>query len=525
MPHKVSVATAKAGEDISYPEVAPFHPGEAYPEYPFKDAVGDEPNLAYALVRESLQRLGLDAENFGTPNWNPLGYLVKPGMRVVIKPNFVLSRHNEGGSLWSIITHPSMMRAVADYCYIAMGGKGTVEFADAPQYNCNFEELMEATRLREVAAFLDARDGFTCEALDLRNYWSPRRHQYSMLKYLKGDPRGSFTLNLGRESALCGKESRNFYGAVYQRQETISHHKDETHEYMLSKTHYDADVFISVPKLKVHKKVGVTLNAKGMVGTATNKNYLVHYTLQTPDKNGDQYPQGWLSPWETFCIKTERWMYDTFLARKSYLADYIHRSLYWLQIHTIGKKGLGLGMPGYKRVLDAGNWYGNDSAWRMTLDLLRAIYFGYEDGFDKGRKRKMFTVIDGLIGGDNRGPLEPDGNPSGVVLAGDDFLATDIVATRLMGYDPMKVRIYDQALKDPYFDFGLGSLDDIDVAAEDAAIRACLSDTESRFFDYLPHPGWIDQLEVDGTADGEIDYEATVKASLRRSSQMRKKGL
>ena len=518
----VAVASVSGEEEpATYPKAAPYHPGTAYPEYPFGDAISNEPNIAYDLVRRCFVSLGYDKENYGSDRWNPLGHIVKPGMRVVIKPNFVLSRHNEGGDIWSIITHPSVMRAVADYCYIAMGGKGTLEFADAPQYNCNFEELMEVTRLREVAKFLASKDGFQCDALDLRNYWSPRRHQYSQLKYLTGDPRGSFKIDLGNESALCEKSHENFYGAVYQRQETISHHNNETHEYMLSRTHYDADVFISVPKLKVHKKVGVTLNAKGMVGTATNKNYLVHYTLKTPSESGDQYPDGWLSAWETFCIKTERWMYDTFLARKSYVADYIHRSLYWLQIHTIGKKGLGLGLPAHKRILDAGNWYGNDSAWRMTLDLLRAIYFGYDSGFHKNRKRKMFTVVDGIIGGDNRGPLEPDARHSGLVLAGEDFLATDLVATRLMGFDPLKVKTYEMALKDPYFDFGVKSLSDIHIVSDDPNYVGCLEDFNQAFADYLPHPGWIGQLEVGGAADGNIDYEKAVKMSLARSAEFR----
>lgn len=35
---------------------------------------------------------------------------------------------------------------------------------------------------------------------------------------------------------------------------------------------YDADVYISIPKLKTHQKVGVTLNLKGLVGSISNKN-------------------------------------------------------------------------------------------------------------------------------------------------------------------------------------------------------------------------------------------------------------
>jgi len=38
----------------------------------------------------------------------------------------------------------------------------------------------------------------------------------------------------------------------------------------------------SIPKMKVHGKVGVTLNLKGLVGVNTDKNYLIHYRVGTP---------------------------------------------------------------------------------------------------------------------------------------------------------------------------------------------------------------------------------------------------
>jgi hypothetical protein len=170
---RVGVATC-ATADARYPRTAPYHPDTAYPEYPFKDHVGAEPNVAYRLVREALIQLRLDETRIGAPDWNPLGRLIQPGMRVVIKPNWVLSRHYEHGDLWSIITHPSVMRAIADYAWIALKGEGVIDFADAPQYNCNFEQLMAATKMRETAAFMAAQGPVQTGVYDLRNYWSPR---------------------------------------------------------------------------------------------------------------------------------------------------------------------------------------------------------------------------------------------------------------------------------------------------------------------------------------------------------------
>ena len=45
-----------------------------------------------------------------------------------------------------------------------------------------------------------------------------------------------------------------------------------------------------------------------------------------------------------------------------------------------------------------------------------------------------------MIGGENNGPLAPDPVAAGVLLAGENLLAVDLVAARLMGFDPLKIR-------------------------------------------------------------------------------------
>ena len=59
---------------------------------------------------------------------------------------------------------------------------------------------------------------------------------------------------------------------------------------MISRTALQSDVFINLPKLKTHKKVGVTLNLKNLVGINGNKNWLPHYAIGSPEENGDQFP-------------------------------------------------------------------------------------------------------------------------------------------------------------------------------------------------------------------------------------------
>ncbi|HRT06731.1 MAG TPA: hypothetical protein P5204_13635, partial [Kiritimatiellia bacterium] len=121
-------------------EAAPYPPDEAYPEFPAL-AVGRTPNPVFALVRNVLRDLGLDAARFGTPAWNPLGELVRPGGKIVVKPNWVLHRNEGAGGMDCMISHPSLLRAVLEYVFLARPAQ--VVLGDAPLQGCDFEKLQD----------------------------------------------------------------------------------------------------------------------------------------------------------------------------------------------------------------------------------------------------------------------------------------------------------------------------------------------------------------------------------------------
>lgn len=489
---KVAATRVKLAE---YPIESPFHPDDKYPEYPFKSNISKNVNSAYLGVRKALQLLKYDIQNLNTPHWNPLKDIISPGMTVFIKPNFVLSRHAKDGNVWSIITHPSVLRAVIDYCWISLKGSGKIILGDAPQYDCNFEELSKICGLFKLVDFYHSQSGPEFELLDLRKYWSRGKHFASMKEFLAGDPKGNISVNLKKQSALFDLNNpQNVYGAVYNRNETISHHTEDSQYYEISRTIMESDVYISVPKLKVHKKVGVTLNIKGLVGINTNKNLIVHYRIKPPKQGGDQYPDDLFTPMEAVLIKTERWMYDNFLSSGSKILEYLHRSIYWIHNHTT--KLLGLKVEESKRLLDSGNWHGNDTAWRMSVDLAKIIYYCDDKGnINDSIQRKMFTFIDGIIGGENNGPLMPDSVHSGVIIAGNDFIATDIVATKLMGIDPFKLKIYDYLIKDIKFNFLHDPYEAINLVTDITGWENCLSNNSTKYCNYKPHPGWVGHIE------------------------------
>lgn len=478
-----------------YCAAPPFHPHVPYPEYSLA-LTGDERNAAYEGVRTCLSWLNLDRKRYGTADWNPLRDIIAPGDRVLIKPNFVLSRHYKGGNLFAIITHPSVLRAVVDYVYKALGHEGHIIIADAPQMDCDFRELLAETHVSSIQELYWDRYRFRIDVLDLRDFWLDS-HPGDSAAYserripLKGDPSGSVLVNLGRSSALCGVQNWDrFYGADYNRRVTIAHHHGDVHEYMISRTALSSHVILSVPKFKVHKKVGVSLNCKGFVGISTNKNLLVHYTLGTPEEQGDQFPPGALTTTERRLVRGQRFLYDALLARQKRGLDWLYRGAI-LAYGALVKPWLG-SVPPAKRVLDGGNWHGNDSAWRMVVDLVRVVEFADETGrLASTPQRRIFSIVDGIIGGENDGPLAPDAKEAGIIMAGFNPVAVDIVGTRLMGFDWRKLKWIQSMLDN---DFHV-STQGIQVVSDKPELTQILS-SRSGFLNFLPHPGWRGHIDA-----------------------------
>lgn len=476
---------------------APYHPDQRFPELPFTDTSAG-PNGPYALGRALFRSLGFDSERFGSREWNPLGHLIRPGQVVLIKPNFVSSANGGSGGLFAMVTHPSIVRLLIDYAYIALRGEGRIIVADAPQMDCIWADLMAAQRLDRIQEFYHSRFRFPIEVYDLRNFTLIDRGKLPLTenrRELPGDPAGTVTINLGRRSHFYELGQQEYYGADYDREETMAHHRGETQEYCVSKTVMAADVFISVPKMKTHKKVGVTLNLKGLVGINTNKNYLVHYRLGSPSTGGDQLPDSRPGS-DRAIVRAKRWAYDKLLARKSATADKVYQGLRHVYRATVKPF---VTLSDDTLIFDAGNWHGNDSAWRMTADLAKILYYADRQGVMRDQvQRRIFCLVDGIIGGDRLGPLEPDARPCGCLVAGENPFAVDLVTTRLMGFDPKKLRQFDAAF-DPAWKFGLSSYDDIEVRHEDLALRGkefFAPRSGDRHLNFQPHPGWIGHIEA-----------------------------
>lgn len=428
-----------------YPETPPFNPSVEYPEYPLGKMLLSDSNPVYEAVRDSLIMLGLDKEKFGSPDWNPLGEIIEPGNKVVIKPNAVLDRNVEGADVFSVITHPSVIRAIVDFVYIALKGEGEIVIADAPQFNCNFDNYLHVTKLESIQGLYRSELNFNIPILDLRRLRGRIDEVTGIasavdMEIREGDPLGYSIVDLGEDSALSSlAHCERIYGADYDRRFASSHHLDGKHEYCVSNTVLSADVLINVPKLKVHRKTGVTLNIKGLVGINGDKNYLPHYRVGPPVSGGDEFPDG-VGAMRRSLRLFQRLLVDRLLAPRDPRFEKLYLGLDRAKkavVRILKRSGIAPpALPENVASVSSGDWYGNDTAWRMVVDLVRILFYADGDGLLQDRvQRRFFSVIDGIIGGEGEGPLRPTPKSCGVILAGFNPVAVDVVATHLMGFD------------------------------------------------------------------------------------------
>lgn len=393
-------------------------------------AIEHADNYRLDTVKNTLKKCFMD---LGMPEKNPFGGFVHPGNKVFIKPNWVASKWREScphkDSLYCVITHPAVIEAVSDFVAEALNGQGEIIIGDNPSIDADFQELMDFTQIRKLetkysvkTTILDLRP-LVCD--DLANYGKK-----NLMVTRMGDPLGKVEVNLGKESLLYGIDPTRFRGVFDERDETIASHTGETQLYTFARSLYEADVYISIPKMKTHQKVGATLNLKGLVGTISNKNQLVHWQVGYPEIHGDEYPSK--ETWEA-----------------GQAAKVKHR----------------------------GAWPGNDTIWRMVVDLYKSML---------KRDRAYFTIVDGIVAGEGQGPFCPTSKYANTLIAGDDLLAVDCVTARYMGFDPNQIRYLSYFIESEETGISLDRIKTITGRKERIDYFEC----EDRYADFYVVPQW-----------------------------------
>jgi uncharacterized protein (DUF362 family) len=473
-------------ENVQYPEHAPFHPAARYPEAPL-EIVASGINSAYECVRELFRISGYDAPAYGAPSWNPLGWLIRPGDTVFLKPNMIAHKHALNDDWNYVITHGSIVRAVVDYTYLALQGKGRVIIGDAPQNDSRFDLIVAEMGLRAIQELYWEKKSFEIEIVDLRDeYLVERDGIYTERVRLPGDPRGSFSVDLAGDSMFAELDGQGklYYGAFYDVAETNAHHHDGMHEYAISRTPVVADVFINLPKLKTHKKCGITVNLKSLVGINANKNWLPHYAFGSPSAGGDQFSnngaKGHLENSLVLAAKKR-------LLNESALFKQLARRL----------KGIGYMVFGdNEQVVRSGNWHGNDTVWRMCLDLNRILMYANPNATMRDTAKPYLSIVDGIYAMEGSGPVGGTLKRAGLVVGGGNPVAVDAVCASLMGFDFRKLPLVMRAFERHAYALTDCAPEDLNVRSNVECWNRPLCKWEpSRGLQFKPHFGWTGQVE------------------------------
>ena len=416
---------------------------------------------------------------------------VHPGDTVILKPNWVHESHVDRRDEWEqVITHPTVISAVLRKVLDRLDGSGRVVITDGPQTDASYAKLIAhypVDAWHEEAK----RCGVPLDVIDLRdNEWKMKDGIVVERLDLPGDPRGKTEVLLnGEASEFWGhhKSKRGYYGADYNRNETNQAHDGHVNRYSVSRTVLEADVFINLPKLKTHRKSGITCCLKNLVGINTYKNYLPHHSEGGPCEGGDQFPV------DSAKARIEGPLMG-FLKQNVLKNPLLARML--SPLNLAGKKVFG----DTRHVVRSGNWYGNDTIWRMILDLNKVLFYANPDGTLRDgmlvNAKRYIGIVDGILAGEGHGPLAPEPVQMGYLFCGTNPVAIDAVCASFMGFDPQKIPTIAHAFQVQQFPLCDFSLEDIRVTL--AGNDFHLSDLPANaIVPCEPQFGWKGHIERD----------------------------
>ncbi|MBF0560159.1 MAG: DUF362 domain-containing protein [Nitrospirae bacterium] len=468
-------------ENPSYAGTSPFHPDERYPEWPGMP-IGKEDNPAYRAVRRLFYLLNLDKDNYGMSRWNPLKSIIRPGNRVVLKPNLV-SHFNHGAKAYgltdtdSLVTHGSLIRAVLDYCAKALEEQGTIIICDCPIQGADWEKLTEFVGLSQIRDFFCAtHPEIELQVKDYRLGTAVMKHGVMVRRLADENAMGNYLeVDIGQDSLLLPlmQNGCEFGVSQYSKQRMKKAHNLQSNKYLFPKDILHTDVLINLPKMKTHMKAGVTCALKNLVGINGHKDYLPHFRFGSPKNGGDEYPDGnWL--WDLMWFLTHKEWETRMMWLKSSLYFLTKVCSFFLPAFS--------GLPKGSGCIGGGGWHGNDTLWRTILDINRVFFY-----FDRRNERvdpgisdrtKYLAILDGLIAGEKESPLAPTPVRSGIMMASFNPLAMDTVAAAMMGLDIHSIKQIVQGFDLKKLPLAKFSIEDIEILGQESF--RCVSEIYSQ---------------------------------------------
>jgi len=422
-------------EDAVYPSsINNYNPDTLYPEYLWSSFdISKEKNHIYEMVRNCFIGLKLDFENINTNKWNPLREIIKQGDTVLIKPNWVMhynkNKRVTENSMECLITHPSLLRVVTDYCLIALNGTGKIIIGDAPMQGCDMDKLIGISGYKEVFAFYN-QHRIDVHPNDFREY-AAIFDKNKVIIGKKNNANEPIEVELGKKSKLVSNiSSDNRYKVSdYDEKLTNTYHHNKKHTYVITKDVLSSDVIINLPKPKCHRLAGLTGSLKNIVGITYNKSSLPHRTVGSKKQGGDEYLYDSKIKKIIGKILDKKIDFENSNEHtKALFMRYLYGVLYYYVRFFSKDKFL------------IGSWYGNDTIWRTVYDLNQILLYADKYGImQENIQRKVFNIADMIISGERNGPVGPEPKKLGIIIAGHNIVMMDRLICEIMGFDYKKV--------------------------------------------------------------------------------------
>ena len=232
----------------------------------------------------------------------------------------------------------------------------------------------------------------------------------------------------------------------------------------------EADLIISVPKLKTHCKTGMTGALKNFIGICGEKSFLPHFRRGSPQTGGDEFASD-------SSIKTLHRGAVALLAHRYPRTFRLLRRLARPTLHAVATlRGEDLALL---RSLN-GSWPGNDTLWRTVHDVHAAAKFWWDGRFDPSRPgRRILHVLDAVVSGQGQGPLLCRPVHTGCLMAGWDPVAMDFVGAVLLGIDPATLPVLTHALDCEPYPLGLTGLSLAEACRQASLLAARIGVTEA----------------------------------------------
>jgi len=385
------------------------------------------PGYDHETLQSAIRSLFHDAGLGQVNSRNSLQNLISPGQSVLLKPNWVLHFNQSGQTMDCMVTHPAVIEAVLDEVLLAKPGR--ILIGDAPIQLCQFDKLVpEAWRKA-----LQQRSAVPIEFVDFRRHCM-HGSDISQEVEVEARPADRYVLfDLSRDSQLepISEPGGRFRVTSYDPKALSQTHQPGRHQYLLCREAFEADVIINLPKLKTHRKTGITGALKNLVGLNGNKDYLPHHRVGGKALGGDCYAG--IAPLKRvaeFCLDQANQRINTsgytLWQRRAY------RVLGWNR--RFGDDDV------------EGSWHGNDTAWRMVLDLNRLLLYGCSDGsLAETPQRRVYSLTDAIIAGQGEGPLAPEPLELGVITFAASSAFAEVVHAALLGFDYRRLPVVREA--------------------------------------------------------------------------------